>query len=206
MRLLALVLIASSLQLPNALLRIGSLERQLTEEDVVNIERALPAGQKPWLMVGAHGQTWAKTVIVFLQPATTTATLRSGSVIVLTRPYSGPTAAWNFLDKTDYGRFAFSDAYAQVAIEGRDFDQVKSDTDNNRPFFVDGRFTDDELVGIAKYIRSGPGTVAPGPITSVVRHPDGSFEAWIALKEGYQVAQIQGTHALRVIRVGTVGI
>jgi hypothetical protein len=46
--------------------------------------------------------------------------------------------------------------YAQVAIPDRPFDDVRGEGDLNRPFWVNGEFADDDLIALARFIRSGP--------------------------------------------------
>jgi len=161
------LLLMSWTQVPAVeILRTGNIARQLTEQDVRALERILPSDAKPWLLDGDPGQiASSQNISAYLPPATTTAVLRRGSVITVTRrAFSSPTD-WTVL---------LAGTYAQVAITGRKFDEIRGDDDINRPFLVSGNFDDNELIQIVTIIRSNPnpgGTVLtaiePLPIRSV---------------------------------------
>ena len=104
-----------------------------------------------------------------------------------------------------------SGTYAQVAIPGREFDQIEGDQDINRPFHVIGNFDDTELVGLVRFLRSNPPTIGgesnairPWPILSIYRKGDGSVE--ILLREtnmkGQRITVRQTDHDWAIIRVG----
>jgi hypothetical protein len=136
-------------------LRTGDVARQLTEQDIAAIELVLQSGGKPWLLSGDHAQYGnAQFIQAFLPATVSTLALRRGIVIWVERlnPRNGlerPEAgdAW-VLQRTE--------PYAQVAIAGRNFDQIQGDQDINRPFRVFGRFDDTELVRLVDFIRSDP--------------------------------------------------
>jgi hypothetical protein len=46
--------------------------------------------------------------------------------------------------------------YAQVGVADRDFDRIEDDRDVNRPFQVEGKFDDVELVSLVRFLRSSP--------------------------------------------------
>ena len=76
-----------------------------------------------------------------------------------------------------------TESYAQVAVAGRNFDQIQSDQDINRPFRVIGRFDDSELVRLVDSLRSNPTangrdftSIEAWPIVSMVRKMDDSVE------------------------------
>jgi hypothetical protein len=132
-------------------LRTGDVARQLTEQDVAALEQVLPSGAKPWLLNGDPGQTRDIIVILaYLPPTTATSILRRGVVISVKRQIA-PLPEWTVQR---------SEPYAQVAIAGRNFDQIQGDQDINRPFRVIGRFDDSELVQAVQSLRSDP---APMP-------------------------------------------
>src|SRR4029434_74540 len=92
--------------------------------------------------------------------------------------------------------------YAQVAVVGRDFDDVKGEQDDNRPFVVEGPFDAAALGSLAAFVR-GMGQ----PIVSVVFMPDDSVRvllrrqamsfSWLTLRrEGptWTVVQQGGTN------------
>jgi hypothetical protein len=137
-------------------LRTGDVARQLTEEDVVALELVLPSGAKPWLLNGDRAyRPNIQYIEAYLSPTTATSTLRRGSVIAVTRQIA-PRTDWTV---------EWSVSYAQVAIPGRNFDQIEGDQDINRPFRVIGRFDDTELVQLVELPRSNPPIrgVGPGP-------------------------------------------
>jgi hypothetical protein len=172
--------------------RLGEVARQLSEQDAVNIERTVaPGGARPWLLNGPHGQVADLQFIeAYLPPETATTELRRGSVVSVVRgsasalamigirpAASEPRPAW-----TVTGTFS----YAQVAIAGRDFDQVRGDDDVNRPFRVSGQFGDVELVSLARFVRSSP----PGPPSSA-RTTGGSVHGdWPMVSVGRQTDSI----------------
>src|SRR6267154_6470555 len=133
--------------------RLGDVARQLTEQDVAGLEMVLPEGSKPWLLTGESGQIpGPQNIQAYLPPTTSTAILRRGPVIDVTRSgfvnrgnATPPSTAWTVRSTV---------RYAQVAMTGRSFDQIQGDQDINRPFLVEGSFDDSELVGLVEFLRS----------------------------------------------------
>jgi hypothetical protein len=153
--------------------RTGDVARQLTEVDVAALESVLPSGVKPWLLNGDPAQVAGiQSIQAYMSPTTATSTLRRGTVITVTRQ-TLPLTAW-----TVYS----SESYAQVAIAGRDFEQIEGDQDINRPFRVFGSFDNTELVHLVGFLRSNPPTPRTGPdvairawpILSIIRGVDDS--------------------------------
>ena len=170
-------------------IRIGDVARLLSATDVANLERVVPAGgPKPWLLDGPRGQVAAlQGMDVYLPPDVTTPDLRKGDVLSLLRgsplalarlgipPVSSTETAW-IVTRTR--------RYAQVVVPGRSFTEMRGDGDINRPFVVIGQFDDDELVRLARFLRSSPKGPRPKsgplsdsvqggwPIVSVVRQSD----------------------------------
>jgi hypothetical protein len=152
--------------------QIGDGARALASQDVAALERVIPNGERPWILYGEIAPTGTGEVLieVYLPPRTTTSTLRRGSMIWVRR-----TAARTWI--IDHG----PEDYAQVAIEGRDFDNIQSAYDLNRPFRIIGRFEDSDLVSIAKSLRATQNSselrartlgISPGwPIADVARRP-----------------------------------
>jgi hypothetical protein len=167
---LLLSFVQSTTTLP---LRNGETARQLTEEELSGIQAVLPPGARPWLLNGILPQ-WSRGqfIQVFLTPTTSTADLRRGTVISVERRgrniLEGPKSSdpW-VVERTE--------SYAQVAIAGRNFDDIRGEQDINLPFRVIGRFDDGELVRSIQALRSDPGPM-PWPILSITRKPDGSIE------------------------------
>jgi hypothetical protein len=180
-----LVLLAS-MQSATTPLRTGDVARKLTEQDVAALEMVLPSGAKPWLLDGDPGQApGLEYTAAYLPPTNTSPVLRRGMVVTVvrrTRP----------LAETEW-TVAETRSYAQVAIPGRSFDQIEGDQDTNRPFRVFGRFDDDELVTLVKFLRSNPPTRGPEriqlwPLLTIQRKADDSVE--VMLRGG--VGQGQG--------------
>src|SRR5262249_48040611 len=134
-------------------LRTGDVARQLTEQDIAALELVLPAGGKPWLLNADNAQDANSQYVQAFLPATvSTPALRRGTVITVER--RNPLDAWVAQR---------AESYAQVAIPGRNFDQIQGDQDLNRPFRVFGRFDDTELVQLVGFLRSNPPTPGVGP-------------------------------------------
>jgi hypothetical protein len=155
-------------QIPTKAPRIGDVARQLTDQDVEELERTLSAGERPWLFIGEVDQRF---VVAFLPPKTTTGELRRGTTLLLNRRSGWKVADWS----TRNDARGSGANYAQVAVAGRTFDEIQGDDDMNRPFFVTGQFSDAELVSLVKFIRSRPVRqaiqIAKGPIVSIIGQP-----------------------------------
>jgi len=149
--------------------RTGDVARVLSEQDIAAMVSALPAVAKPWLLNGDPGQlVFVQAIEVYLQPSSQKATLRRGTMTIVSR-------------RTQTGQgwqASYSCEYAQVAIPGRSFDEIKGDQDANRPFQVLGTFADEELVRLVNVLRSRSSVALPGggstnvealPILSVAR-------------------------------------
>ena len=159
-------------------LRTGEVARQLTEQDIAALELVLPPGEKPWLLNGDRAQYGnAQFIQAFLPATVSTLALRRGTVISVDR--RNPRN--NLLERPKLGDpwvVKRTESYAQVAIAGRNFDQIQGDQDINRPFRVIGRFDDSELVRLIESLRSDPTPMA-WPILSVVRKTDDSAEVML---------------------------
>jgi hypothetical protein len=148
-------------------IRLGNGARQLSDQDIANIEMVLPAGKKPWLLSGELGAMLVPSITAYLPPATETREMRRGSLITLRRPVGASvnTQPWTIMDANG--------AYAQVAVSGRGFDQIEGDQDINRPFSVGGAFDDAELLSIVTFLRLNSST--SGPLRGVNRQADGQI-------------------------------
>jgi len=184
-------------------LRTGDVARQLTEQDVAALEQVLPSGAKPWLLNGDPGQTRDIIVILaYLPPTTATSILRRGVVISVKRQIA-PLPEWTVQR---------SEPYAQVAIAGRNFDQIEGDQDINRPFRVFGRFDDTELVQLVGFLRSNPPTPGAGvpnaiqswPILSIIRKGNDSVEVFLrgAANRGQTITLRQAGQDWVIVSVG----
>jgi hypothetical protein len=86
-------------------------------------------------------------------------------------------------------------SWAQVALPGRAFEDIRDEKDLNRPFRLVGAFGDTELVRLVEFVRSSPeiaGTISPNvvtrtsPIAHVERKSDGLIEVRLRLGEWEQ--------------------
>jgi hypothetical protein len=127
------------------LLRIGSVGRTLTSQDIEAVVQALPSGAKPWLISAESPRANLQQVEVYLEPSSATLALRRGSVVTVNRQAASAGQAWNARQ---------SEEYAQVAIPGRAFGAITGDQDLNRPFRVTGQFEDAELIRLVNLVRS----------------------------------------------------
>src|SRR5690349_21017031 len=105
-----LVPIALLKQSASAPLLIGPKAERLTVQDIATIDRAFPDNAKPWLLIGDAGPTGG--IQAFLPPTTNTPDLRRGQMAGL----ENAAPAWSIRMPTE--------SYAQVAIPGRNFDQI----------------------------------------------------------------------------------
>ena len=112
-----------------------------------------PAGGPPWLLVGVSTQIGGQlSVTAAGPPAQARAEIRRGTLVRLSGSDSdsGGPRSWSVYD---------SHFYAQVAIPGRAFDEIRGEDDPNLPFWVVDNFSDDELIEVVRFVRSTP----PGP-------------------------------------------
>jgi hypothetical protein len=183
-------------------LRTGDVARQLTEQDIAALELVLPPGGTPWLLNGDPlqlGNGQRQFIYAYLPPTTATAALRRGLVIGVMRQISPPTAWTAQADQS----------YAQVAIAGRNFDQIQGDQDINRPFRVFGRFDDTELVRLVDFIRSDSpargNSIQPWPILSIIRQADDSIRVMTESRygQGQMITLRQAGQDWVILRVRT---
>ena len=168
-----LALFAQSAAAP---LLIGPIAERLTEQDVGAIQTALPDGTRSWLLIGdpvqAPGLEWIEA---YLPATTNTPELRRGNKIGISR--------WTTPSRRSGWTVERTESYAQVAIPGRNLDEITGSSDINRPFRVLGRFNDNELVSLVRFVRSDPPTrggestaIKPWPIREIQRQEDDSIE------------------------------
>jgi hypothetical protein len=164
-------------QLKGRPILVGDVALQLSERDIMALKLALPSGGEPWLLIGSRTQTSEERLEVYISPDPPVSGVRRGSMILLNR--NPPDSVWTIATATAAYPFPGIDrntappartvTYAQVAVAGRDFDDVKGEQDDNRPFLVAGPFEVAALSSLAAFVR-GMGQ----PIVSVVFMPDGS--------------------------------
>jgi len=113
-------------------------------------------------------------------PTRATPLIRRGTAVSLSRltdPRSGKVGEWT-ADDRPY-------EYAQVAIAGRRFEEIRDEYDLNRPFRVIGRFEDEEIIELVNFVRSKANeerdgiTIRAWPILSLDHDPRGSVRVML---------------------------
>jgi hypothetical protein len=170
------------------LYRFGPMGPRLDKIEVAAILSAVSLGTPPPLaLLGWYSQILPSTlyVDVFGAPATTSRRIRRGVVVRSQCTPDGSNLCLTWSTASAEGR------YAQVAdAQYSEFDNdVNVRTKQERPFRVLGDFSDEELVSLVDYIRTGPSMPRyegpdytaigpslsnPEPITNVEKRRDGS--------------------------------
>jgi hypothetical protein len=157
----AAILFQSAATVP---VRIGELAKSWTDSEAADIVKMVaPTGPAPWLLHGYHG-VFTDGVEAYFSPDSVTKDVRRGALIIFTRSngtLSGTLGSWAV-----YKRLT----YAQVAVAGRNFDQVQGPMDVGRPFQINGNIGDSELTELVSFVRSQAGAL---PIYSItLEHAD----------------------------------
>lgn len=139
----------------------------------------MPGGEPPWIVSGDPGQiAGPQNIDVYLRPTIANAMVRRGLVIPIRRGTRPVPTEW-VIQRT-------AENYAQVAVEGRNFNDIQGPQDLNRPFRITGRFEDEELVSLATVLRSAWNTgdlrVPRLPILSAEKR--GDTTAFVSLRAG----------------------
>ena len=161
-------------------IRIGGAGKKLTDQDVAELVKVLPAGQVPWLIKGeGPGPFDSRTerFQVYLQPTSATTAVRHGIAIYVTRPTGAPSG-WAIQRNREGQTESFN--YAQVADGRRPFDEIRDENDPNCPFILVTASDDVELFSLATFVRSQ----YPGAISSVKMRPPDFLLQIGALKPG----------------------
>jgi hypothetical protein len=174
---------------------LGDLDRHLTDQNVADITRLVPAREAPFALIGRIGQKSIQKVAVLLQPSNTSSEVRRGAAIMVER--QSANASWSLIAPIDYPA-EYSTTFAQV--------------DMSPPFFLGGQFSDTDLTGIASYIRSKPvipntrgKSIAAGPIAFIYRQSNDVFDVWLAERTAYQIVSIRRSHTWIVERTAAFG-
>lgn len=132
--------------------RVHDEARSLSDRSVREIVRlAVRDGKGVWLLVGDTSQTLPETRFIdaYLEPDATTPRLRRGRVVSLeSRIVNGAAVHWVPLSP--------GAKYAQVALEPNRWPASLNDRAIERPFLIDGDFTDDDLIGLVTFVRRSP--------------------------------------------------
>jgi hypothetical protein len=160
LRLVAFMFVLVQTAAPKPPVTIGSSAAKSSAQNLADLEKL--AGGRAWLISASPSQFGVEFLELYLPPTTATPELRRGTVAVV-----------------ENGRSVSTHSYAQVAIPDRAFDDIKGETDANRPFAIqDGiAFDDAELVSIVRFIRSKP----TSPVTNVIGRSgivDGALPIW----------------------------
>ena len=135
-------------QLPG---RMGRIAERLPAQDVQKIA-ALVSSPKDvvWLLEGMASQVLPEKwhVDAYLLPDSNGGQVRRGRVLQLSSLIVGGSPSKWQTDGTA--------RYAQVGITGRQFVPSPTVSRLDRPFLLDGKFTDAELSSIVSFIRSSP--------------------------------------------------
>lgn len=190
MRLLIATLLGALLaaQAAREPLVFGRQAAWLRPVDVEAIARAVASyGGRPWLITevsrSPRNQNGAYQwhALAYLAPSTATAELRRGALITVRSGLSTEQLAEPATWTADA---SWVRQWAQVAMPGRPFDEVKGEQDDNLPLAITGDITDADLLSAVRFLRSHPvisvppglnlGQV-PGPVRGIrgpaIRHP-----------------------------------
>jgi hypothetical protein len=156
---------------PEKPILLGEEGRTLTDRDIEALHPVLPGGVKPWLIAGDFGEFRGNSFQLFLSPEIATPHIRRGKAVQVYKSRPDPKGAF-FWETWAPNADRLSDSFAQVAIAGRGFYEIENVRDRNRPFFVIGEFSDDELISLVQFARmdtSLRAEVSVLPILSVMR-------------------------------------
>jgi len=180
--------------------RFGRLS--VTDAEVAQIaELVIGTGKRPWLLRTPHSMiTDLRVADLFLEPDVLGARVQRGRMMNLVAdgpPYVPPRSPWKMRN---------SHSYAYIPAQGRRVGDIRSDSDIDWPFIVEGEFDDDTLISVVEFIRSQPGIPMPAfrqkvsaaPISHIARRDDSVVVAlrtsedtgdrvWLARRDGQWV-------------------
>ena len=135
---------------------MGDLGRPLSADEISEIARTVSTNATtPWLLVVQRGQFGGEFVYAYSTPATETPEIHRGTRTLLSRGLPNFKAAWERWKLNGRGW------YAQVAVPGRDWTRFEGERDLIQPFGVGSGFSNEELVSLTKFVRSGPTWIGP---------------------------------------------
>lgn len=133
-------------------IRIHKDARQLSRRSVQDIARlAGNRGKRVWLLVGDTSQTLPEMRFIdaYLESDVSGVTVRRGRVVHLeTAIMNGTAVRWRVRSEDS--------EYAQVSREGNRWRGSLNDRSIERPFIVNGQFSDQELISLVSFVRSSP--------------------------------------------------
>ena len=160
----------------------------LRPADVESIARAVRSyGGPSWLITDVRRSPpdrngeFQWSALAYVASTTATAEFRRGALVRvnagLTTEQLADPARWS-ADASTVRQ------WAQVAIPGRPFDDVKGEQDDNLPLTISGDITDADLLSVVRFLRSSPVIAVPpglnlgqvpGPVRGIrgpaIRHP-----------------------------------
>jgi len=131
--------------------RLGNIAERLTDQDLRSINRLVAENQSsPFLLSASRSHVLPETwyLDAFFLPESDRAQVRRGRVLKVSTVLRD--------EKPTEWRVEGSARYAQVGVAGRPFPRAFKPEDVDRPFLVEGEFTDSELASIVSFIRSSP--------------------------------------------------
>ena len=129
-------------------LRLGARAQALAKEEIDALERLVPGTKAPWLLMDEFDVARMPNMGAYLPAVVQTPEVRRGAMVILQR------LDYSSLDSRLWTVVEANEAYAQVAVAGRSFDQIQRYEDVNRPFRVIGSFDDAELLSIVNFFRT----------------------------------------------------
>jgi hypothetical protein len=200
-------------QVQSTLRVIRESSPQLTPADLTTIEQVVAAAGKPAWFIAYRGngrttrgeQAW--TAGVFLTADVANSQVRRGRAVELNSPVRGPRpdpVLWSIDSRQQPTR-----RWAQVAVPGRAFDDVRNrEDDENQPFMVLADIPDEDLIGVVTYVRSqqsfaraaasGEQPSAYGPV-SYVGYSLNPKDPPSSIRVGMHVPSSPGTSAMLLV-------
>jgi hypothetical protein len=162
-------------------IRLGPTGDRVTSDDLDQIRRLISSGNDSiWVVVGhkpGFVPSMAWSVSAYLEPDRASARIRRGRMFTMRAVLPSPNA----YDQPKTWERASDAEYAQAPATGTDPNVVTGGRDLNRPFNLQGAFTDDSLRDIVDLIRRSPTAPAPSappgnpPAASVFSQVQGSW-------------------------------
>jgi hypothetical protein len=163
--------------------RYGRLGERLTTADVTAVGEAVGPATQLWAIFGWYSRVLAEVrhVDAFLPPTTLTDRIMRGLIVHLhCTPVDGACRRW--VKEPDSGAYVqVPDLQRRIAPDNPIWRELE------KPIRLRGEFADEGLLGLVRYIRSGPGLqLSPGravstdlPIQDIEQQADASI--WVTL-------------------------
>ena len=186
---------------------VGEPGNRLPRYDLRAVGRLVGApGGQPWLLARVRGMAGMSEIVsVYASPAVSTESVRRGTLWHVHRQLTERGGSWR------PWRLGDNEPYAQVRIPGRDFGDVRGPGDFNRPFSVNGEFSNEELVAIVNYLRTSPtieDSLEPRGRQAKVPRVRGGSPIWWMKRHGpgsVEVNLVDGASRGQLVRLKQVG-